>query len=243
VSFPLCKSLNFEACAPSSVSRISQSSCTSGATSIAVFPGYSYGPPTMNPGVRHRLSRWIAAPRVAVAAGLALCALSTAACAHSRSLASVRRVGGTLPSASPVAGLRASRSLESSQILSAWWAAQEAFDTAALTADPDQPSLAATTVSPQLDLNRLFLEQMAAAGELGQGSVDNGHPRVVAIDGDVATVRSCVDDSEIAVIAATGQPVPGILGEKDFALFTSTMQQGTNGWKLSSQTAGVGQCD
>jgi hypothetical protein len=202
----------------------------------------------MNPGVRHRLSKWIAAPRVAVAAGLALCALSTAACAHSRSLATgrthgVRRVGGTLSSGSPVAGPRASRSLESSQILSAWWAAQEAFDTAALTADPDQPSLAATTVSPQLDLNRLFLEQMAAAGELGQGSVDNGHPHVVAIDGDVATVRSCVDDSEIAVIAATGQPVPGILGEKDFALFTSTMQRGANGWKLSSQTAGVGQCD
>jgi hypothetical protein len=83
---------------------------------------------------------------------------------------------------------------------------------------------------------------MAAAGELGQGSVDNGHPRVLAIDGNVATVRSCVDDSEIAVFAATGQPVPGILGEKDFELFTSTMERGTNGWKLSAQALGVGQC-
>jgi hypothetical protein len=200
----------------------------------------------MNLGARHRLSRWIAAPRLAVAAGLALCALSTAACAHSRSATGrangVGRAAGRSASSSPDGAHPASRLLESSQVLSAWWAAQEAFDTAALTADSYQPSLAATTVSPQLDLSRLLLEQMAAAGELGQGSVDNGHPRVLAIDGNVATVRSCVDDSEIAVFAATGQPVPGILGEKDFELFTSTMERGTNGWKLSAQALGVGQC-
>jgi hypothetical protein len=201
----------------------------------------------MNLGARHRFSKWIAAPRLAVAAGLALCALSTAACTHPRSSATGRanglgRTGGRLAS-SPDGALAASRSLESTGILSAWWAAQEAFDAAALTADSDEPSLAATTVSPQLDLNRLLLEQMAAAGELAQGSVDNGHPRVVAIVGNVATVRSCVDDSEIAVFAATGQPVPGILGEKDFELFTSTMQRGTSGWKLSAQAVGVGQCD
>jgi hypothetical protein len=202
----------------------------------------------MNPGGRHRLPKWIAAQSLAMAAGLALCALSVAACANPRSLATgpandVGRVVGASPQSSPVAGRRTSRSPESTQILSAWWAAQEAFDTAALTADSDQPSLAATMVSPQLDLNRLFLKLMATAGELGQGSVDNGHPKVVAIDGNVATVRSCVHDSEIAVFAATGQPVPGVLGEKDFALFTSTMQRGTNGWKLSSQVTGVGQCD
>jgi hypothetical protein len=202
----------------------------------------------MNPGARHRLSKWIAAPRLAVAAGLALGALSMAACTHPRSSATARsdgvgRARGTVPPSSPDGGPSASRALESTQILSAWWAAQEAFDTAALTDDSEQPSLAATTVSPQLDLNRLLLEQMAAAGELAEGSVDNGHPQVVAIDGDVATVRSCVHDTEIAVFAATGQPVPGLLGEKDFELFTSTMQQGANGWKLSAQALGVGQCD
>jgi hypothetical protein len=202
----------------------------------------------MNPGARHRLSKWIAAPRFAVVAGLALCALSTAACTHSRSSATGRANGvgrsrGTVPPPSPDGGPPASRALKSTQILSAWWAAEEAFDTAALTDDSDQPSLAATTVSPQLDLTRLLLEQMAAAGEQAQGSIDNGHPRVVAIDGDVATVRSCVDDTEIAVFAATGRPVPGLLGEKDRELFTSTMQQGANGWKLSAQTLGVGQCD
>jgi hypothetical protein len=202
----------------------------------------------MNPGRHHGLSKWIAAPRLAVAAGLALCTLSMAACTHSRSSATGRangadRVGGGLATSSPAGGVSASRSLESSQILSAWSAAEEAFETAALTADPDEPSLAATSVSPQLDLNRLLLEQMATAGELAQGSADNGHPHVVAIVGNVATVRSCVDDREIAVYAATGQPVPGLLGEKDFELCTSTMRQGANGWKLSSQTAGVGKCN
>lgn len=201
----------------------------------------------MNPGARHRLSKWIAAPRFAVAAGLALCALSTAACSYPRSSApgranGVDRARGTVPS-TPDGDPPSSRALESTQILSAWWAAEEAFETAALTDDSDQPSLVATTVSPQLDLTRLLLQEMAAAGEQGQGSVDNGHPQVEAIDGDVATVRSCVDDTEIAVFATTGQPVPGLLGEKDVELFTSTMQQGANGWKLSAQTLGVGQCD
>ena len=202
----------------------------------------------MNPGACHRFSMWITAPRLAVAAGLALCALSTAACTNPRSSATGRangagRARSAVPSSSPDGGPPASRALESTQILSAWWAAEEAFDTAALTDDSDQPSLAATTVSPQLDLTRLFLEQMAAAGEQAQGSIDNGHPRVVAIDRDAATVRSCVDDTEIAVFVATGKPVPGLLGEKDFELFTSTMQQGANGWKLSAQALGVGQCD
>jgi hypothetical protein len=201
----------------------------------------------MNPGGRHLLPKSIAAQRLAVVAVLALCTLSMAACAYPGSTAKGRandvgRVLGVSHPSSP-AGRRASRSPESSQIISAWWAAEEAFDTAALTADSDQPSLAATMVSPQLDLSRLFLKLMARAGELGQGTVDNGAAKVVSVDGNVATVKSCVHDNEIAVFAATGRPVPGILGVKEDEYFTSTMELGANGWKLSAEATGVGQCD
>ena len=40
------------------------------------------------------------------------------------------------------------------EVASAWMSAELAFETAALTANPDEPSLVATTISPQLEWTR-----------------------------------------------------------------------------------------
>ena len=130
----------------------------------------------------------------------------------------------------------------SGQIITAWLASQRAFETAALTADPNEPSLAATTIDPQLSWTRALLDEMHASGQLARGRVEPGSPEVLAFQGTQAVVQSCDYDTEIAVWAASGRPVPGLPGQVDYELVTSTMELTGSGWKLSTQSVGTGQC-
>jgi hypothetical protein len=129
------------------------------------------------------------------------------------------------------------------QVISGWLAAESAFTNAARTPDPDAPELGATTIDPQLTWSRSLLGRMAASGQTAEGPVRYGTPRVIALHGDQAIVRTCARDAEIVVFVASGRPAPGILGQVDYELFTSTMQQIEGGWKLLTQVVGVGQCD
>ena len=129
-----------------------------------------------------------------------------------------------------------------SPIVAAWTASQLAFEDAVRTADATAPELAATTVAPQLTWAESFLTLVRAAGEVGTGPVVFGHPRVMMQGPDMATVRVCADDGEVVVSAATGRPVPGILGEADAELFTSVMELTDSGWKLANQSVEVVGC-
>jgi hypothetical protein len=122
-------------------------------------------------------------------------------------------------------------------------AAEQSFDNAALTSDPNEPDLAATTIDPQLSWTRSLLERMHAAGQIAKGPVHFGTPSIAALEGSRATVRACVFDQEIVESATSGRPAPGIPGQVDFELFTSTMESTSSGWKLLTQRVGVGQCD
>jgi hypothetical protein len=144
-----------------------------------------------------------------------------------------------IPGGSPVSD---APSASNSPIVSAWLAAEAAFEEAALTSDPDQPELIATTIAPQLPWTRSVLAQMQSAGQVARGPVDYGRPRVVTQGSGLATVQSCEHDGEVVVSLATGQPVPGDAGQVDFELFTSTMELTDTGWKLATQTVGVGTC-
>ena len=128
------------------------------------------------------------------------------------------------------------------QILSAWLAAERAFHDAALTSNPDEPALKATMMSPQLDGARSALARLRAAGDVAKGETGYGSPRLVSSISDKGTVVSCIDEAEVEVSDRTGQPVPGVLGEADFELVTSTMRLTSNGWKLASQTVEEGKC-
>ena len=149
---------------------------------------------------------------------------------------------GTSAVAGTVAGTPGNSSIDSEQVVAAWIAAQQAFDSAALSADPSTPGLAATTVPPQIDASRSLLEQMSEADEHAEGVVRFGTPRVVSMQATLAEVRSCVHDGEIVVSATSGVPVAGVLGEVDYELFESTMESTPDGWKLMTQTVGAGAC-
>ena len=125
---------------------------------------------------------------------------------------------------------------------SAWIAAQQAFEEAARSANPDEPELAATTIPPLLPWSESLLRKMRSAGQVGRGPVQLGRPQVVVQQDAEARVQSCVHDEEIVISAATGVPAPGDPGHVDFLWITSTMQLTASGWKLATQTVEVGQC-
>ncbi len=143
---------------------------------------------------------------------------------------------------SPATPDGASGGAANAAVVSAWLAAEHAFDDAALTADPTQPDLAATTVAPQLSATQALLEQMQASDEVATGAAQYGTPSIRLFGSELAQVTSCVHDAEIVVSASTGKPVPGVPGEVAFELLRSTMEFTGGGWKLASQTVGVGQC-
>jgi hypothetical protein len=129
------------------------------------------------------------------------------------------------------------------QVVTAWFSAEVAFETAALSSDPDQPDLSATTVSPQIEWTRSLLGRMRGAGEISRGSMHFLTPTVVVLSSRLATVTACGHDAEVVVSAQTGQPVPGIAGQVDFEYFVSVMEMTDSGWKLASQAIEVGPCE
>jgi hypothetical protein len=223
-------------------SPVDQSDCTPAARIVAVVSCHSYRPHPMNRMIPHRSTA--ARSRTWATIAMGACSIAVAACGHSGAASqSLGEVHPTDTSATTAAGRRPSLLPAAAQIVSAWLSAQRAFDTAVLTSDPNEPALAATTVSPQLDWTRSLLERMRTADQIGRGTVQFGSAKVVAVKADLATVQSCERDGEIVVSAASGQPVPGMPGQVDFELFTSTMELTDSGWKLLTQSVEVAQCD
>jgi hypothetical protein len=187
-------------------------------------------------------SAWVVAVRRARLSGLGLLALLLVAASCDRVGSNPRRHLGALPGPAPAAVDPPSIEVETAIVVSSWLAAEHAFDTAALIADPSQPDLAATTVAPQLGATQTLLEEMRSSGEVATGVARYGTPTVRLVGSERAQVVSCLHDAEIVVSAATRKPVPGVLGEVDFELIRSTMELVDGEWKLRSQTVGVGQC-
>jgi hypothetical protein len=193
---------------------------------------------------RRRSTRWVS---------LAACSVVLAACGNANEGTSTNGIVGhnatrfsqrhAVATTTTTAGHLIGATRASTQIVSAWLAAQRAFESAALTSDPNEPSLAATTVSPQLEWTRSLLEQMRTTGQIARGIVQYGKPAVVEFEANRAIVQSCEHDAEITVWATSGQPAPGLPGQVDFELFTSTMELTGSGWKLLTQSVGVGQCN
>src|SRR5664280_265016 len=202
-----------------------QTSCTRRANNRAPRCDHPYCSRPMQGQATHRLTSRRSTTRVgpvavavavAVAVGLFITSCGVAPLAgHARiSAAGTSAVAG--PLAGPLAGPPGNSSSESDQVVAAWIAAQQAFDSAALSADPSTPGLAATTVPPQIDASRSLLEQMSEADEHAEGVVRFGTPRVVSMQATLAEV--------------------------DYELFESTMESTPDGWKLMTQTVGAGAC-
>ena len=226
--------------------RGSGSICTVSAKNLALKSGRSYRPPPMQRSVPWS-KRWSSGVRW-IALATAGCSLLLAGCGRSAIQASAgrHRQVARPPAGTPVSAPGTQLTFQPkvvNQVVSGWLAAESAFADAARTSDPYAPELAATTIDPQLAWSRSLLERMGASGEIATGQSNYGTPRVVALHGNRATVRTCARDAEITVFAATGKPAPGIPGRVDFELFISTMEQTEGGWKLLTQKVGTGQCD
>lgn len=226
--------------------RYRQSSCIDCATFVASNWDGSYRPFSMERSEAHGADRRRpAASRASVA--VAVCSFLVSACGSSTQSAisgashlSWDKHRGDRVTITEDSGSAQSRM--TSQILSAWLAAEKSFDTAALAADADQPDLAATTIAPQLTWSQTLLQRMKGSDQIARGAVNYGKPEVVRNSADSATVTSCVYDAEIVVSVGSGRPVPGIPGQVDHELFESIMRSTTTGWKLSTQTVGVDRC-
>jgi hypothetical protein len=183
-----------------------------------------------------RLSTTLASLAAVVALGASLAACSGASAVHSSGTPHPHEAG-TSPTVAPVTATSdAARAQQSAQILAAWTAAEDAVETAALTDDPYEPALEATTVSPALPKRQAFMVTMQMAGDVARGKDNHGHPVVSSVTGNVAMVRTCESGDEIAVSVATGKPAPGEIGAIDDVLVTSTMVLTSDGWKLSDET-------
>jgi hypothetical protein len=136
----------------------------------------------------------------------------------------------------------ASSSPTTKAIVTAWLAAQKAFDTAAITSDANSPDLAVTMISPQLDHVRKNLATFASLGYGARGPTFYGNPKVQDVRDTQAEVVSCVHGEEIEIDLKTGKPVSGVLGRSAYELVKSAMRRTPNGWKLANQSVDVGGC-
>lgn len=166
----------------------------------------------------------------------AVCSLSVTSCSASPSSAP------TTTKSDPSSTATSSTTAADGQIISAWLAAQKAFHDAALTSDPNAPELAATTIPPILDTVRANLAQSRAQGDIAKGPSRWGSPHITARGTAGTEIVSCIYDGEIGIVAKTGEPVPGIAGEANFAVVTSIMQLTATGWKLADQNVESGKC-
>jgi hypothetical protein len=186
--------------------------------------------------------RWGISPQRGSALVVLACALLVCACGTD---------GVDSPHADPraaPAGLRThapgsvGRSEASDSIASAWVAAEQAFEMAARSSDPDEPELAATTVAPQIGSTQSLLEGWQAAGEIARGPVTFAVSGVSEASPDLAVVTGCAHDHEIVVSAATGAPVAGVGGRAGDESITSAMELTVDGWKLADQAVVMAPC-
>jgi hypothetical protein len=203
---------------------------------IAIRDGHLYGPLSMRTGrPSHGPGRWSSTVVVPFAALLG--SLTLASCGSS---AVSGQHGGS--ATDPSRSTPSSTATPEAAVISAWLAAEKAFHQAALTSDPDDPGLEATMINPELAGVQSALMQLKNEGVIGRGPTFYGSPHVTSSEATIATVVSCEHGEEIAVNAESGVPVPGVLGQPVFELVTSKMHLTNSGWKLESQTVGVGKC-
>lgn len=169
------------------------------------------------------------APRWA-AFGLVLVALVAAGCGGSNS-GSRRTAGSTTTTLSPTAAA----------VLTAYRAAQTAFDDAVARADPAWPALAQTMTGTELESVRRILVADQVNGIVGRGSV-LVDPKLFSLGGNEAVVHDCLYSSSELVYAKTGKPVPPITPPEHDGVSAVLQQVAPGAWKVASVKLTEGTC-
>ena len=125
-------------------------------------------------------------------------------------------------------------------VLAAYRAGWKAFEHAAADANPEDPTLAATMVDPQLQGVRANLLADQRQGIVGRGTTTL-HPKIVSISATTATVVDCAYSTAELVYASTGKPVPPITPPENDGVRSTLVLVGS-AWKISKQTVTDGKC-
>ena len=125
-------------------------------------------------------------------------------------------------------------------VLAAYRAGWKAFEHAAADANPEDPTLAATMVDPQLQGVRANLLADQRQGIVGRGTTTL-HPKIVSISATTATVVDCAYSTAELVYASTGKPVPPTTPPENDGVRSTLVLVGS-AWKISKQTVTDGKC-
>ena len=171
-----------------------------------------------------------------VIALVGLCALAGCSGSHGDAVA---RPTATSASTTPTTASTTTVSAASA-ILAAYRAASNAFVQALATANPNDPSLAATMVDPELVSVRANLVGDQQKGIVGRGAVTL-HPKLVSLSSTTAAVVDCIYSTSELVYQATGRPVPPVTPPENDGVNATLVLTGGS-WKLSKQTVTEGKC-
>jgi hypothetical protein len=151
--------------------------------------------------------------------------------------------------ASPTTTPSASLDPTTAAILQAYQNEEAAWQSAASSADPTSPSLAATMINPLLLNAKKELYINEQDGIVLRGAYRLGHPHVVSVNGTgvgaTALLRDCLYDTTLEVYVKTGQPVPnqpgGTQPQYDGMQVTFT-EIAPGEWKASAEQEDMGKC-
>lgn len=173
----------------------------------------------------------------AVIAALAgVCAL--AGCGNSHSAANGQST--TSLTSSPAASSATTTSSASSAVLNAYRASWTAFEQALAGANPNDPTLAATMVDPQLQGVKANLLSDQVHGMIGRGTFTL-HPKITSLTATTAMVVDCAYSTAELVYKATGKPVPPITPPENDGVSSTLLLTG-GVWKVYKQTVTDGSC-
>jgi hypothetical protein len=175
---------------------------------------------------------------LAVLAALSGASLLVAACgggSPSAHRASSSALPGTAATPTP--------NTEDAAIISAYRAAETAFEEAVAIPDPAYPALAATMVDPLLQRVRLNLITDKNNGIVGRGHVQSLRPHVISRSDGKAILLDCTYSTLGAFYSSGGKPVPGSEPVPEYGGVRATLIMVAPGtWKLSDTDVRLGKC-
>jgi len=125
-------------------------------------------------------------------------------------------------------------------VIAGWMAGIAADEHASLTMNPNDPTLAGTTVDPALSQIRALLTVEKGTGVTFRGHEDPGHPVVVSYSPTRAVVHSCEPAPGLIAYGANGKPLPTILGQAANVDVTDVMVSNPDGtWMFQSDQSKV----
>lgn len=136
----------------------------------------------------------------------------------------------------------ASTSASDAAIIAGWKTALNAFDTAERTGNWLSSALPATYAQPLLRNVQDNLRLESADNEAARGRDRILTATVAVVARDSASLIACVQGDEIIVDSATGQAVPGVLGQSGLERFNATFIRLSTAWKVETQTISEGAC-